>query len=39
MDNSKGYFGIQVDFNIAGELIAVEYDVGASIHLSNAPAR
>jgi hypothetical protein len=40
-DNSKGEFGIQGDFNTGIEELmifsAVEYDAGASLHLSNAP--
>jgi hypothetical protein len=42
MDNSKGKFGIQVDFNTGEEelmiFLAEEYDVGASLHVSSVPA-
>jgi hypothetical protein len=39
VDNSKGNFGIQVDFNTGEEEIMIfpakEYDVGASLHPTN----
>jgi hypothetical protein len=41
VDNSKGKFGIHEDFNNREEEFmifpALEYDVGALLHLRNAP--